>query len=33
MQTFETRGANVMHFSKRAANLKKIPISRPKLGL
>ena len=30
---FEKRGANFMNFTKRAANLKKIPISRPKLGL
>ena len=33
MQTFEKRGANFMNFTKRAANLKKIPVSRPKLEL
>ena len=33
MQTFEKRGVIFKNFTKQAANLKKIPISRPKLGL
>ena len=33
MQTFEKRGANFRNFTERGENLKKIPISGPKLGL
>ena len=33
MQIFEKRGANFRNVTKRAANLKIIPISRPRLGL
>ena len=33
MQTFEKGGANFRYFMQGGANLKKIPVLRPKLGL